>query len=192
MDCQDIERIVRRAGLLMAENLWDYWPSEGNNDISERNISLYFSIAFHDKGVKSFAECHWKGETDKRLDFFAINPETGVAICAECKRLFNAEKCQEIVDDFKRIKSFVALEYCGKYKPRFGVLAATTFKSRIVEWWSTSDADWPSSHESWKTLYSKLKDAYWGSIPLNSYDEETKLAYSPKSGARWGQAELTS
>ena len=76
---------------------------------------------------------------------------------------------------YNRIKSFAPLEYCGKYKPRFGVLAASTFKSNIVKWWSTSDGDLPSSHESWKALYSELKNAYWGCIPLNSYDEENRL-----------------
>ncbi len=180
MDSRNIERIVRHAGLLMSESLWDYWPSEGDNDIPERNISLYLAIAFHEKGFKCFAEGNWNDSTDKRIDFLAVNPETGIAVCGEFKKLYSAEKCQSMLDDFNRIQSFVPLEHCGKYKPKFGILAATTFKPNIVKWWSTSDGENPSDHESWKLLYKHMKDAYWGSVPLNSYDEDTKLESTEK------------
>lgn len=175
MNCQDIERIIRHAGHLMAESLWEYWPSEKDNDIPEINISLYLSIAFHQKGFKCFADANWKKSTNKRLDFFAINPETGITVCGEFKKLFTAEKCKSMKKDFNRIQSFIPLEHCGKYKPKFGILAATTFKPKIVTWWSTLDGPKPSSHENWNKLSKKLQNAYWGCIPLNTYDEETKL-----------------
>ena len=133
MNCQDIERIVRHAGHLMAESLWEYWPTEKDNDIPEINISLHFAIAFHANGFNCFADGNWKNSTDKRLDFFAINPQTKIAICGEFKKLFTAEKCQSMKEDLERIRTFVPLEHCQKYVPQFGILAATTFKQKIVQ-----------------------------------------------------------
>ena len=181
MDARYIERIVRHAGYMLAESLWDYWPTVGNNDISERNISLYLSISFHEKGFKCFAEGHWKNSTDKRIDFFAIDPNSRMAICAECKRLYSAEKCNEMVEDYYRIKSFMPLDLGGKSFPKYGILAATTMRQEIVDWWaSLGSNNKPSEDKSWDNLYKSLKNGYWGCVPLNSYDEETSLSVNQK------------
>ena len=175
MNCRDLERIVRHAGHLMAESLWEYWPTAKDNDLPEINISLHLAIALHENGFNCFADGNWKNSTDKRLDFLAINPETGIAICGEFKKLFSAEQCESMTEDLERIKSFVPLDHCRKYKPKFGILAATTFKPSIVKWWSTKDGGTPTNHEIWNKLSKELHNAYWGSIPLSTYDEDTKL-----------------
>jgi hypothetical protein len=180
MDLRNVERIVRHAGHLMSESLWDYWPTAGDNDIPERNISLYLALAFYEKGFKCFTEGNWKDSTDKRIDFIAVHPDAGIAVCGEFKKLFSSEKCLNMLEDFKRVQSFEPLEHCGKYKTKFGVLAATTFKTEIAEWWSTKDGKNPFDNESWELLFEHMKDAYWGSVPLNSYDEEIKLKNTEK------------
>lgn len=175
MDLWEIVRIVRRAGYLMAESLWEYWPSEKNNDIPESNIGFSFAIAFHESRFKCFSNCNWKGCTDKRMDFFAISPKENVVVCAEFKKLFNAEQLQKMTEDVSRIKSFSPLEDCGKYKPNFGIIAATTFKTDIVKWWSASKSPTPTNHKNWNRISKKLENAYWGNVPLNTYDEETTV-----------------
>lgn len=45
----------------------------------------------------------------------------------------------------------------------------------IAKGWSTLDGENPTTHEIWNKLNKKLKSGYWDSIPLNSYDEDTKL-----------------
>jgi len=176
LDKLDVARIVRRAGHMLAESLWEYWPSKGNNEMPERNISMQLAIAFHEKGFKCFSEAHWKQEGDHRkLDLLAVHPGSKDAVCIECKRLYSAEKCGSMLEDVERIRSFVPLDDGVQYTPRFGVLACSTWNNNIAEWWSTSYAAPPTNKEEWNNLIDALGEkSHWGSVPLSSYDEAAK------------------
>jgi hypothetical protein len=110
------------------------------------------AIAFHEKGFKCFTKGNWKNSTDRRIEFIAVNADKGIAVCGEFKKLFSSEKCLSMLNDFKRLQSFKPLEYCGKYRPQFGILATTTFKPEIVKWWSTRDGKNPFINPAIKSI----------------------------------------
>jgi hypothetical protein len=172
-----VARLVRRSANLMAESLWEYWPSNGNNEIPERNVSLHLGVALQQAGYRLYAEAHAKGATDKRIDLLAFNPETAVTVLAECKRLYSAEKCAEMVEDLERLRSFVPLEaHLGSKS--FGVLAATTWNHKLAQWWSIADAPPPTNSDSWKALRAGLLavKAHRGSVVLQTFEENSALA----------------
>lgn len=173
-DQWSVARLVRKSASLLAESLWEYWPTEGHNEISERNITLHLAVAFQNAGYRLYAEAHTKGQTNRRIDFVAFNPEASTSVLAECKRLYSAEKCSEIVEDVDRLRAFVPLD-SGLGKRSFGVVAATTWNRSIVEWWSSSGAPPPGTHTSWPALGSALKGSHRGSMVLQTYDENVAL-----------------
>lgn len=176
-DAYAVARILRRAGHFLAESLWEYWPCNGeNNEIPERNVSLHFGAAFHQAGYRIYGEVHTKGSTSQRLDFLAVEPNQGVMVVAECKKLYSAEKCGELVEDAARLGNFIPLDD-RPWQASFGVLAATTWDDPIAHWWSTMGAEPPGrGHRNWQELRSLLPKAHWGSVMLNAPDEGQRAA----------------
>lgn len=169
-----LERVVRHAGYKLAEAVWDYWPTEGLNDLGERNLSLHLASAFSDRHFRALAECHWKGDTQRKLDLLLLNHDDGVVILVECKRLYCSENAEAIVEDVKRIASFSAIDPKLDGYQRFGIIAATTWNRRIAEWWSTADGAPPSGHVGWRTIEKQklLRNAHWGSVVLQGLKED--------------------
>jgi len=87
----------------MAESLWDYWPVEGRNELSERNIAAHLSSALWDSSFKLFAEAHRNQHTDRRVDPLAVHPESGSTVVVECMRLYYASHSLEHNDDVTSI-----------------------------------------------------------------------------------------
>jgi hypothetical protein len=177
IDHWTVARLVRRAANLMAESLWEYWPSNGKNEIPERNVTLHLGLALQQAGYRLYAEAHAKDATDLRVDLLAFNPEHKVTVVAECKRLYSPQKCAEMAEDLERLRSFIPREaYLGSKS--FGVLAATTWQDDIVKWWSTADAAPPTEHPAWKKLHDGMKAAraHRGSVVLQTYEENSALS----------------
>lgn len=86
MNIWDITRIIRRGGHKLSESTWEYWPQNGNNELSERNISINQAIAFAEAGFLSFsyAEVHSGEERNQRFDLFFVG--SGAARC-RCGRV---------------------------------------------------------------------------------------------------------
>lgn len=176
MNVWDITRIVRRGGHRLSESTWEYWPQNGNNEISERNISINQTVTFADAGFLSYAEVHSGESTRQRTDLFMIHPQQRAAVVMECKRLYNAAQCEAMVWDLERILQFEPREEEIQTFQRFGILAATTWNSAIACWWSSLDGPIPQG-ESWGRLDShpRLAKAHWGSVVLLGYEEKRTL-----------------
>lgn len=171
-DLWRVERIIRRAGHQLAESLWDYWPTENENELSERNISTQLAASFGGRGFRAFAEVHSKGRVDQRFDLFLLNHDEQVALCVESKRLYSTEQARRILADVERILTFVSRDEDVPNYRRFGVIAATTWQRDIAEWWSSLDGKSPSDDDIWKELsdHDALADAHWGSVVIQGLD----------------------
>lgn len=173
-DLWRVERAVRRAGHQLAESLWDYWPTEGTNELSERNVTTQLAASFGGYGFKAFTETHSKGRVDQRFDLFLLNHDEQVAIAAEAKRLYSAEKASEMTVDLDRVLSFVARDEDVADYRRFGLIAATIWNRRIAAWWSSAQAEAPTPSGAWSQLakHKAVKDAHWGSVVLQGLTPE--------------------
>ena len=106
MDESEVVRIVRRGAQYLAENLWDYWPASGENDVPERNISVNVARAFGERGFRCYAEVNPRDRTDSRLDLLAFRPDREVLVVLESKKLHVAEQLDGMLKDAERIIEF--------------------------------------------------------------------------------------
>ena len=165
----DILRMVRNAAQELSNSLFEYWPSEGDCEISERNISIYLSSEFLKRDFKCFAEAHWNQSTKRKLDLFAVNFEKKISVICECKRLYDTEGMKSILNDIERIETFSPIEKdydWGGFK-KYGLICATTWNKTIMEWWTGVNDSNPTKHPIWESTNQKeLSHAQWESIIL--------------------------
>lgn len=173
-----LETIIRRGAYYLAEDLLSYWPSCGENEIPESNITIHLGRAFSEEGFCVFTDVHTKNSTEKRLDFLALNAKNGTQVILEAKRLYSSEKLSKMSDDIHRIAEFQLIDnsWTARIKHRWGIIAATTWKSDYARWWSSDGAPHPSSHKVWSIMENNkiLKEASWGSFVLRGLDQNEK------------------
>jgi len=162
----DISRVVEQAGRDLSRALDTYWPAAKKNNISERNVSLYLNVAFRRAGFVCLCEANPEEKTRIRLDLIAVHEQERIAVCVECKRLFRASGCREMLKDMERIRGFSPIRRRGDYKPKFGVLAAVTMKDRIYRWWGQWQRA-PSSNDQWQQLCDAVSSARTGKLALS-------------------------
>ena len=167
----DIERVVRRGGWYIAEALFDYWPTVGDNEVLERNQSIHLARAFSERAFNVYTEAHTRGSVKIHLDFLALDPVHGIQVRSECKRLHNADQADLIRADVDRVVDFELLNSHLEYPCKYGLISATTWNQKIAEWWSSSNGAEPSASPFWDALgnHPALKDAVWGSVALCGY-----------------------
>ena len=175
-----IERIVRRGASYLAESLYEYAPCKEENDIAEANMTIHLARAFGEREYSVFAEAQFGDDPHRRLDLLAWNPDEGILVASEFKRLYSPEKLQQVIDDAKRVREFKPVGAEIEVTRKVGLLAATTWNKKLAEWWSTKDGGNPTGHERWDSVDDNrlFDDALWGSVVLQGYDMETEVEKS--------------
>lgn len=146
-----IERAVRHGAFYMSESLADYWPTNGNNELSERNISLHLSHSFAERGFRLYAEAHPDEGVNRRIDMLALDIERRVSVACEFKRLYSTGKLEEVLNDVQRLLEYRPRGACGDFK-RYGLIAASTWHDGYAKWWSTMDGARPTEHDCWRRM----------------------------------------
>lgn len=173
-----IERIVESAARSFGRSLNVYWPSEGGNEICERNITLHLSHVLLRKGFTVFAECHKKGMTSSRFDLVGIDTASSAQIVAEAKRLYSLQMARSIRDDVVRMSTFKLIdgELDRRLRHKYGIVLATTWKAEYQEWWTSTDGPCPTtrSEREWNRIrnHGYLKGAVRGSVLLQGDEAE--------------------
>ena len=141
-----------------------YWPSEENNDISERNISMLVMHSFIANGFHVYAEVLYNHKPPKYVDFIAIKLDGNVAdilVVGEAKNLYGAGQAEAMCDDIEKIHEF-ELPRWDRSKPRLkiGLLIAFTWDKRIISWWKKRDPNSPLDRggNGWENLSRKLDE----------------------------------
>jgi len=104
----------------------------------------------------------------------------------EGKRVYTVKKVSLVMNDIERISSFRPIQHgevSDRLAPRhrFGVLVATTWSSRMKNWWTGEDQQaWGSASALWARTRSraiKVADSgNWGAIPLKTQSADGTLA----------------
>lgn len=171
-----VERIVRRGGMVLAEALDHYWPTNGDNEVAERNVTLALARAFGDAGFLMYAEGHSGDDRTKRIDLLALNFDRSVEVVIEAKRLYNSSQVALMHADVDRIASFrLQADSMLRDEPprhRFGLVVGTTWLEEYAQWFSREDAPHPAGG-AWEAFASdpRLGTARWGSVVLRGYDQ---------------------
>ena len=181
MNTIEIESIIRRGATFLSECIYTYWPSNGNNEIPEANITMHLGHSFIEKGFITFAEAHTKDSVKNRIDFLAIHPSRGILVLGEFKRIYSSEKLKSSINDVKKIYEFKPQRppRCDerlKIKNGYGFIAGTTWDPKYAEWWNAEDVDDPSRDNVFDDLLKKInnENANWGSVVLGSeYDKNS-------------------
>lgn len=178
MDEAAIKRIVESAAGSFKKSLKVYWPSEGGNEICERNVTLHLSHVLLKKGFAVFAECHKKGMTSSRFDLVGIDTASSAQIVAEAKRLYSLQMARSIRDDVVRMSTFNLIdgELDRRLNHKYGIVLATTWKAEYQQWWISTDGASPTtrSEREWNKIrnHACLKGAVRGSVLLQQDDAE--------------------
>lgn len=148
-----------------------YWPSAGNNDAKERNLSLYAAHALLNEGFLSFGEANFPDEPNQRLDLLAFHKKKGILVLGECKRCYSTEKLEGMLWDVDRIASFPHVKMpVMEVREVYGVLIASTSKETYRHWWvdGTKPPLGVRRKEPWAELYARLGEepTRWSSVPL--------------------------
>jgi|GEM_PF-5796688 len=148
-----------------------YWPSAGNNDAKERNLSLYAAHALLNEGFLSFGEANFPDEPNRRLDLLAFHKKKGILVLGECKRCYSTEKLEGMLWDVDRIASFPHAKMPAmEVHEVYGVLIASTRNETYRRWWV--DGSEPPAEvrrkKPWAKLYALLGEepTRWSSVPL--------------------------
>ncbi len=165
---EEITRICRKTGHLMAESLWEYWPTNNGNEMAEKNISLHFGVALWEAGYRLFAEAHPENETQKHLDLFAFNPDSGNKVFCEFKRTWNDNSFRLVKNDTQRVRDFrPRIELQGN---EYGLIACTTWNVNIVEWWNASPESEVNETKDMNIFYRDLvpHNPRWGHVQIQA------------------------
>jgi len=174
----EIVRIVRRGGYILAEALDQYWPTNRDNEIAERNVSLALARAFGDEGFYLYGEGHSGDSTSTRLDLLALNFRESVQVAIETKRIWDTSTAQTLDADVQRILEFklaTADKTTAPPEIQFGVVAAVTRNAEYIEYFSTIEAERPAA-----TLYPEfaklvsLANATRGRVFLQEWQRDGK------------------
>lgn len=142
MNIEEVEGLVKRTAVTLTKSLKFYWPSCGENDVPEANLSVHFGAVLVESGFLVYADVHDLDNTSVRLDVLGFQPETETLVLAEFKRLWKPETAQSMAHDLARIRAWRLAEARAhaEFRPahRFGVLAATTWKREYVDWFIDS------------------------------------------------------
>lgn len=169
----EIERIVRRGAMSMADSPHFYWPSVGRNDVPERNISLHLGHVLLANDFFLFAEAHNHDDANVHLDLLALHPSKETLIAGEFKRLYSNEKAWAMVADLDRLRAWQLGQDRGhsqlRTSHRFGLLAATTWSRPYAEWFNTRAKNPPDPTDgALAKLWAELpgRDVLWGAVVL--------------------------
>jgi hypothetical protein len=169
----EIERLVRRGAMSMADSLHFYWPSIGRNDIPERNISAHLAHVLLANDFFVYAEAHTHDSANVHLDLLALHPSKETLIAGEFKRLYSKEKALAMVSDLERLRAWRLSQDRGhsqlRTPHRFGLLAATTWNRAYADWFNTRAKNPPDPTDgALASLWAELQgvDVLWGTIVL--------------------------
>jgi hypothetical protein len=187
-----LDRIVRAAGASLAESLDYYWPpSDIENMVAERNISLHMAHAFRAANNLVYGEVNSAHDGGAcRYDLLAIDPERERYTVAEFKRLHSRESAEAFVADWARIVAFQRQPAATHAHPllpgleKWGLVAAITGHAEIGRWFSSNDphvADpWTSNaalgplDQAWANTWEQpfaSGNLYFDAFPLADWDE---------------------
>jgi len=173
MDIWDVMKIVRKGGYYLGESLWEYWPSKGNNEVPEANVTLHVGRALAEAGFAVFAEAHGEDSgTDKRHDLLAYSRPANTVVACEFKRLYSGEKANQMLHDVRRLGAFRPIDNEVANSEQFGVLAATTWDVEYARWWVHGGGD-RFLKGAWAGFDKEtvLKDAQWGTLVLQAVED---------------------
>jgi len=174
MESHTIEQIVREGASSLSESSYFYWPSTGENEFPEANVTVHLGRAFLDRGFLCFAEAHKRESTEVHLDLLALNPTDGTLVLCEFKRLYSAEKIRSLTDDVHRIRDF-RLQRGGLRDKRlrargpvFGLIAGTTWDEGYARWRDLEQGDDPTRADDLEKLRRTLggEGVDWGCCVL--------------------------
>lgn len=164
MDIQGLQRIVRTGLFSLANSLASYWPPYGDKGMAERNLTGHVAAAFLAEGFDAYFEVPLADnsesyDTTERIDALFISYQHEIFIVVEAKKLYGAEKANEIIKDIGRIKAFELQEQNIDIQNSYGLILAETWDIETAEWWiSYNDSLDPNGEFRWNDLRNKLQE----------------------------------
>jgi len=177
----EIERIVRLGAESLADSIYYYWPSSGDNEIPEANITVHLGRAFLNSGFLCFAEAHTRDKVKPHLDLVALSPSDGTVVVSQFKRIFNPERVNSLTKDVAAIRDFRLQDKNWRDERlesgrAFGLVAGTTWMPEYAKWWAQDNCIDPTRDEALKALDAAIgkHDVDWGIRALSSTGSKTK------------------
>jgi hypothetical protein len=164
MDAMIKSDVMETAGAVataMRRALWNYYPTDEGNPITERYLTVYLSHSFLNVGMLVYPE-HWLSEEDSdcRIDFALVDPVRSFALACECKVLNTPAKAAAFAEDATRLRSFKLRTQTDGSEPKeiLHLLAALTYTPGVTRLWnSASAADSELDGDGWAALAKELK-----------------------------------
>lgn len=139
------EFISLSAGSL-GEAIQHYWPviNYEKNGLQESNLTIHFAVHAMGAGLHAYPEASNGNYTDghSRVDLLVrgLLDQDYVTILIESKKLFSAEKAQDICRDYAKIKAFEFVRRTNEETRKsestaYGVLLAITSRESNAAWW---------------------------------------------------------
>lgn len=186
MSVANIAEIVEEAATSLSRSVRRYWPVNGRNELGERNQTMHLAAAFLRREWHCWAEAHWSDATDRRLDLLAWHERLRMLCVVEAKRLYSPEGVATIAADIQRIASFCPIAHGGDYglapQQCFGLVTATTWTSKIKEWWESDiihSDPWPAGSAQWPDERNRAIKAanggVWKAINLGTEPDRCKV-----------------
>ncbi len=162
-----IRALVHRAADRFAASLKKFKPWQGENAITERNLTFQLATEFvaHFSDGFAFMEVPFGSQDEKRMDrhLDAYMSSAKLTVLLECKRVWAREQIDSIAADMARLSpallgrlrtSHRALE--SQVEEAVGMILAETWRLEISEWWCGETARKPRwapdllPREGWK------------------------------------------
>ncbi len=164
---EKIQELIKRSACSLGSAVQHYWPviNYEKNGLQESNLTIHFAAHAMGLGLHAYPEAsngnNIKGHSRVDLLVKGVLNEENISILVESKKLFSAEKAQEICNDFEKIKAFefvriMSGEADNENTSAYGVLLAITSREVNAAWWNEP---YPYDNGSWDSLGEILKIA---------------------------------
>ena len=168
---RSIHQYVGAAASNLAQDLAQFWPATGNNEMAEANLVFQLGSVLRSRRFRVYAEVPVLGEARGHLDLLAFNERLTLGI--EAKRLYHHDKAHELARDYWRLATGLVPSAQGAQgipaSERTAILLiATTWQPGVREWWTSDDRGTaPGTGDGWAALSEALRDV--GSQRVGAY-----------------------
>lgn len=145
-----IHSVIVDAAATLDESLNYFYPAWGKNGFNERNLTYQMAKAFERRKAScAFMEIPFLDQErkvyGKHVDALMFDPY--LALFVESKRLYSAEKLNELKLDYERmtisnlqpVLDDLCLRLSGR-RQAYRVILAETWSARVAHWWAGKES----------------------------------------------------